>query len=90
MGKRVAFHYYLLAHTVPFAENHTSEPLAEPVVVATITVDPRFLRSLNPHKHLTELAAKLGVLDFTIESAESQDRPGYQLGLPFPRPRKKH
>jgi len=90
MSKRVPFHYYLMAHALPFAADNQSEPLPDPVVVATITVDPAFTRHLNPHKHLTELAAKMGLLDFTIESAEAQDRPGHQLGLPFPRPRRKH
>jgi hypothetical protein len=80
------FNYYLIAHNLPLDPT----PLPEPKVVASITVDPAFIGKLNPHEHLKALAGKMGLLDFTIESAEAQDRPGYQLGLPFPRPRKKH
>lgn len=84
------FHYYLIAHTVPSPSDPATPPLPEPKVVASITVDPMFIGKLNPHKQLSDLAAKMGLLDFTIESAEAQDRPGFQLGLPFPRPRRKH
>lgn len=84
------FHYYLIAHSVPVPADPDTPPLAEPKVVASITVDPLFIGKLDPHKQLKELAAKMGLVDFAIESAEAQDRPGFQLGLPFPRPRRKH
>lgn len=90
MSKSVRFHYYLIAHSVPLPRDPDTTPLPEAKVVASITVDPMFLGNLNPHKTLTELAGKMGLVDFEITSAEAQDRPGHQLGLPFPRPRKKH
>lgn len=81
----VKFHNYLIAHQDPL----NSQPLTTPVVVATITCDPRFTGKLNPHKELTTFAAKMGLLDFEITTAEAQDQPGHQLSLPFPPQRKR-
>lgn len=90
MPTNVRFHYYLIAHSAPLP--HGAEPLEKPKVVATITVDPMFIGKLNPRDQLKALADKMGLVDFEITSAEAQDIPGYQLGLPFPegRPRRKH
>ena len=76
-------HYYLIAHREPLY----GETLAEATVVATVTIDPRFMRNLNPHQHLTTLANKMGLIDFEITTADARDLPGHQLGLPFPRQR---
>lgn len=84
------YHYYLIAHSMPLPVDHETTPLPEPKVVASITVDPVFLGKIDPYKSLSELASKMGLLDFEITSAEAQDRPGFQLGLSFPRPRGKH
>lgn len=86
----VRYHYYLIAHSTPTP--HGAEPLPAPKVVATITVDPVFIGRLNPHDQLKALADKMGLVDFEITSAEAQDIPGFQLGLPFPegRKRRKH
>lgn len=87
---RVRYNYYLIAHSTPVHKGN--EPLPTPVVVATITVDPVFMGGINPHDQLKTLASKLGLVDFEITSAEAQDLPGHQLGLPFPpnRQRRKH
>lgn len=71
---------YLIAHRHPVY----GDPLPQPVVVAAITCDPRFIGRINPVKELATLAGKMGVLDFEVSTSEAQDRPGHQLGLPFP------
>lgn len=71
---------YLVAHN----SIREDAPLPAPVVVATITCDPRFIGSINPHKALTGLAGRMGLVDFEIVNAEALDLPGHQLGLPFP------
>lgn len=79
------YHYYLCAQSLPT----DNAPLPEPVVVASFTCDPRFIGGLNPHRELTIIAGKLGLSDFTIDTAEAQDLPGHQFGLPFP-PHRRH
>ena len=72
--------YYLIAHNLPLG----GEPMDEPLVVATMTTDPRVCGRINPHKELERLAGKLGLVDFEITTADARDLPGAQLGLPFP------
>lgn len=77
------YHYYLIAQRAP----REDAPLPTPAVVASITIDPRFVGGLNPHRELHVLAGKMGLIDFEVSTAEAQDLPGHQLGLPFPRRR---
>lgn len=84
MPSNVKYNYYLIAHS---GNQHDPTVLPAPVVVATITLDPRFLGNLNPHKELEVLAGKMLLVDFEITSAEAADLPGHQLGLPFPAPK---
>jgi hypothetical protein len=78
-------HLYLIAHKAPFED----EPLPEATVVATITADDRILRNWCPNTMLLQLANRLGLVDFEISTAEARDMPGHQLGLPFPRHRRR-
>lgn len=84
MPNPVKYNYYLIAHS---GNHHDPVTLPAPVVVATITLDPRFLGKLNPYKELETLAGKMLLVDFEITSAEAADLPGHQLGLPFPPPK---
>ena len=72
--------YYLITHNMPLG----GEPMAEALVVATITTDPRVCGRINPYREMQRLAAKLGLLDYEITTADARDLPGFQLGLPFP------
>lgn len=72
--------YYLIARNLPLG----GEPMDEPLVVATMTTDPRVCGRINPHKEMERLAGKLGLIDFEITTADARDLPGFQLGLPFP------
>lgn len=82
--RKVPYTYYLIAHSGPHRD---PSPLDHPVAVASITCDPRFLGNLNPHKELTAMAGKMLLVDFEVTTAEAQDLPGHQMGLPFPRKR---
>lgn len=72
--------YFLIAYNEPLGD----QPMDEPLVVATITTDPRVCGKVDPYKQLKILAAKLGLLDYEITTADARTVPGYQPGLPFP------
>ncbi|MCJ5690408.1 hypothetical protein LPJ08_29050, partial [Klebsiella pneumoniae] len=57
--------------------------LPSPLIVATLTTSPRFMRRLNPRKALKRLAAQLGLLDFEIVEEDATLAPGYQMHLPL-------
>lgn len=80
---------YLVAHRYPFEHVPGTELMLESVVVATITTDKRLLGKLKPEKILTQLAHKMGLLDFEVTASDARDLPGHQLGLPFPTRRKR-
>lgn len=67
----------LITNHQPMAD----EPLLAPVVVATITTDKRMVRRLDATTILSQIAAKLGLLQYSIVDGESQEVPGYQYEL---------
>lgn len=67
----------LVSHHTPLLQ----DVLPEPAVVATITTDPRLLGPVNPEKLLETLAAKLGLLQYTITATDPLLVPGYQFDL---------
>ena len=71
--------FCLIAHALPL----DTDPLPEPMVVATIIADARVTKNLDPHHLLKNLAGKLGLLDYEITSAHAQPLPGHQLHLPL-------
>ena len=71
--------YYLIAHGMIVDD----QPLAEPRVIATITGDHKLLGPVNPHKILTGIAGRLGVVDFEIVHGDPRHVPGYQPPLPL-------
>lgn len=67
----------LITQHLPLLE----DTLPEPVVVATITADKRLLGNANPGLILETLAAKLGIIQYTIGAADPLLVPGYQFDL---------
>lgn len=67
----------LVTQQLPMAD----DPLPAPMVVATITTDRRLLGHLSPSRLLSNIAAKAGLMQFSIVDGEAQDVPGYQFDL---------
>lgn len=76
---------YLIANTRPL----DTDRLPTPQVVASITLAPEFLGTLNADALLRGIAGKMGLFDFDIIHADAQGRPGEQLRIPFPTTRRK-
>jgi hypothetical protein len=70
---------YLVAHRFSISHDDGILPRAE--VVASITIDPRFIGRMDADQALRVLAGKMGLTSFDIEDGEVQSRPGMQLEL---------
>lgn len=79
-------HLCLVANKFPFEHVDGVEPLAEPVVVATLTMDPRVLGGLSAHQQLALLAHKLCLLDFALVADDALGAHTPQLSLPLSSP----
>lgn len=67
----------LIAYALPLER----EPLATPIIVASITTDARFAR-LDVKRELGILAGKLGLMDWDVGEGTGPDMP-HQLVLPL-------
>lgn len=59
----------------------SDDTLPAPIVVATITTDPRVLRNADPARMLASIASKLGLMQYTVVSTDEVMMPGVQLEL---------